>query len=243
MKIASTGDCLPSGTTGSQPFGRYAPKFLRPGFDLLAPHYLWMERLLAGRALQRCRTAFLPETLNAKSALLLGEGNGRFLSEFLRVNETAAVTCVDSSAKMLELARRQVVRTGTNPDRLAFVRADLLDEEETAWHRGPFDLIVTHFFLDCFRGDQLSLLLPRIADQASSKANWLLADFHLPAQGFWRWRARLILWIAYRFFRVVTRLPARALPDPAPLLMEIGFERRAQKLFQHHLLHSDLWEN
>jgi len=201
-----------------------------------------MERLLAGRALQRCRTAFLPETLNAKSALLLGEGNGRFLSEFLRVNETAAVTCVDSSAKMLELARRQVVRTGANPDRLAFVRADPFDEEETTWHRGPFDLIVTHFFLDCFRRDQLSFLLPRIADQCSPKVKWLLGDFQLPGRGFWRWRARVVLWLAYRFFRLVTRLPADALADPAPLLIHLGFERRAQKLFQHHLLHSDLWE-
>ncbi|HXC98086.1 MAG TPA: hypothetical protein VN048_02010, partial [Verrucomicrobiae bacterium] len=29
-------------------------------FDLLAPHYRWMEWLLAGPKLHRCRTAFLP---------------------------------------------------------------------------------------------------------------------------------------------------------------------------------------
>ena len=28
-------------------------------FDLLAPHYRWMEFVLAGRKLQECRTVFL----------------------------------------------------------------------------------------------------------------------------------------------------------------------------------------
>src|SRR5258707_9140364 len=113
---------------------------------------------------------------------------------------------------MLELARRQGVRMGANPDRLSFVHADLLDPEETAWRRGPFDLIVTHFFLDCFRRDQLSLLLPRIANQTSTKAQWLLADFQLPPQGFWRWRAPLVFWLPYRLVPVPTRLAANTLP-------------------------------
>src|SRR5439155_22241467 len=30
-------------------------------FDTLAPHYRWMEFILAGKKLQRCRTAFLDE--------------------------------------------------------------------------------------------------------------------------------------------------------------------------------------
>src|SRR5882762_1835947 len=52
------------------------------GFDRLAPHYYWMECVLAGRTLQRCRTAFLEQTRDATAALLIGEGNGRFLAEF-----------------------------------------------------------------------------------------------------------------------------------------------------------------
>src|ERR1041385_77794 len=58
-------------------------------FDALAPHYLWMEWLLAGRKLQRCRTAFLDEARAARDILLLGEGNGRFLQALLQVNRTA----------------------------------------------------------------------------------------------------------------------------------------------------------
>ena len=36
-------------------------------FDRLAPHYSWMERVLAGRELHKCRTAFLETTRGARS--------------------------------------------------------------------------------------------------------------------------------------------------------------------------------
>jgi hypothetical protein len=53
-------------------------------FDRLAPHYRWLEWVLAGRKLQRCRTAFLDEIGRADATLLVGEGNGRFLGELLK---------------------------------------------------------------------------------------------------------------------------------------------------------------
>ena len=52
--------------------------------DLIAPHYWWIERLGMGRALERRRRWFLPELGNARRALVLGDGDGRFLRELLR---------------------------------------------------------------------------------------------------------------------------------------------------------------
>ena len=201
-----------------------------------------MEWLLAGQILQRCRTAFLEEVANARSALVLGVGRGRFLSEFLSANRTAAVTCVDSSLKMLRGCKQSVIRSGADPSRVCFLLADVLNRDEAIWSRGPFNLVVTHFFLDCFRADQLATLIPAIGHLTSPKARWLLSDFRVPEEGFWRWRARIVLWLAYRFFRLSTRLPARSLVNPTPFLRNIGFELRHQKLSQRGLLHSDLWE-
>ena len=48
-------------------------------FDVLAPHYRWMELVCAGEKLQGCRTAQLAHVLAARHILILGEGNGRFL--------------------------------------------------------------------------------------------------------------------------------------------------------------------
>ena len=75
-------------------------------FDRLAPHYRWMECVLAGSKLQRCRTAFIDNVSVARRALLLGEGNGRFLVELFRARPDIHVTCVDASSAMLARALR-----------------------------------------------------------------------------------------------------------------------------------------
>ena len=209
------------------------------GFDRLARHYYWMECVLAGRTLQKCRTSFLDETRVATTALLIGEGNGRFLTEFLKANKRASVLCVDSSSRMLKLAARRAGRLAG--DRVRFVKADLLEPRDSQWQAGPFDLVVTHFFLDCFRPEQLDLIVRAIAEQASSGAKWLLADFSVPADGFARLRAKAILWLAYAFFRIATGLPAKRITAPDSFLERHGFALEKRIIREHGLLHSDLW--
>lgn len=208
-------------------------------FDRLAPHYRWMERLLAGEKLQRCRTAFLHLIPKPQRVLMLGEGNGRCLVELLRAHPGARFTCVDASQQMLERARERVQEHGLRGERIEFIHADA-----TCWQASPgrFDLLVTHFFLDCFRADQLAELVPRLAATATPDARWLLADFHEPAAGVAKWRARGILQAMYFFFQRVTRLPASRLTPPDAFLQQSGFVLRERRLSEWGLLHSDLWQ-
>jgi len=206
-------------------------------FDVLAPHYRWMELVLAGEKLQRCRTAFLDHVAEANNVLILGEGNGRFLRECRRKLPTANITCVDASTRMLALARRQA--SGQGDGKMDFIHADAL-----TWSPSDngFDLIVTHFFLDCFRHEQLEALIAKLARAAAPESGWLLADFQSAAHGFRRYRSRLILWVMYRFFRVVTRLPATALVSPDIFLEQNGFKLRERAVREWGLLHSDWWQ-
>jgi SAM-dependent methyltransferase len=200
-----------------------------------------MELVLAGRKLQQCRTEFLQETGRAKSVLILGEGNGRFLCQFLKNNLDAEVVSVDSSATMLELTRQRIIRNGLGLQRIRFIQADVLGPSNSDWDCGPFDLVVTHFFLDCFRADQLERLIPAIANRTSPDATWLLADFQVPERGMAKGRAAAILWLAYCFFRIATGLSARRLTVPDPFLTAHGFRLRERRLRECGLLHSDLW--
>jgi ubiquinone/menaquinone biosynthesis C-methylase UbiE len=208
-------------------------------FDLLAPHYRWMEWLLAGPKLHRCRTAFIPSIPAPRNVLLLGEGNGRFLAELLPLHPTAQFTCLDASAKMLHHARARLQRLGLDTANVRFVHADILD-----WPApdDQFDLIVTHFFLDCFPARQLDQLLPRITALAAPDARWLLADFRQPDSGWTRWRAHLIIRSMYLFFQCATRLPAADLEPVDPLLARHGFALRQRRLHEWGLLHTDLWQ-
>jgi ubiquinone/menaquinone biosynthesis C-methylase UbiE len=197
-----------------------------------------MEWVLAGDKLQRCRAAFLQVIPVPSNVLLLGEGNGRFLAELLRRHPEARFTCVDSSARMLECARARLRAQGWGGNAVQFVHADILDWSPP---REQFDLIVSHFFLDCFRPEQLEEILPCIAAAAKPEARWLLADFREPPSGWAKWRARLILRSMYLFFRWFTHLPAECLTAPDALLAQNGFVLRERRLFEWGLLHSDLW--
>jgi len=207
-------------------------------FDALAPHYRWMEFFLAGEKLQRCRTAFLPQLPAKKRILILGEGNGRFLAECRRQFPEAQITVVDASARMLELARARLAGQGGVDRGTDFVCADALEWMPPT---GGFDLIVTHFFLDCFRADQLEKLLASLARAAAPGADWLLADFQEASAGWRRVRSRLILWVMYRFFTFVTRLPAHELTPPDALIQRHGFQLRERTLRDWGLLHTDWW--
>jgi SAM-dependent methyltransferase len=207
-------------------------------FDRLAPHYRWIEGVSAGHKLQSCRTAFLKEIAAPERILIVGEGNGRFLVECRRAWPCARITCVDSSRRMLALARARLLRAGFADAGVDFIHADALDWPAP---RAAFDLVVTHFFLDCFPEEQLERVVSLLAEAAAAGAEWLLADFQIPGSGLARWRARLIVGSLYLFFRAATGLPARRLIAPDALLERNGFQLAARRVTDWGLLRSDRW--
>lgn len=197
-------------------------------FDLLAPHYRWMEALCAGGQLQRCRTALLTALPTPQHVLVYGEGNGRFLLELCRHFPAAHVTVVEASAVMIDLARTRLQRAGLAHAYVEFIHADALIWQPPV---ATFDLIVTCFFLDCFRADQLLQLIPTIASAATPDAQWLLADFQIAPAGLRRLSSRVIVGFLYAFFRCVTRLSANELVNVEPYLTAAGFTRHARREF------------
>lgn len=213
-----------------------------PNFDWLAPHYRWLEAVLAGGKLQRCRTAQLGAVGTPRRILLVGEGNGRFLAACHAAFPAARITVVEASGAMLARARARWERGagGGAAARVEFFHSRV---EHWAAPPGEFDLVVTHFFLDCFRPGQLDELIPRLAASAAPGARWLVADFQVPATGVVRrLRAELILALMYWFFRWGTGLPASELTPPDGRLAAAGFRLRARREMEWGLLHTDLWE-
>ncbi len=207
-------------------------------FDPLAPHYRWMERWFAGGKLQRCRIAFLDAIPPPSQVLIYGEGNGRFLLEFLRRFPAAQVTVVDASTAMIEQARARLSRAQVEDSRVRFIHADAL-----AWTppAGGFDLIVTCFFFDCFDASQLQRLVPTIAAAAAPQAHWLVADFQVASHGWRRLRSRIIVALLYAFFRRVTRVAGHELVNVGPWLQAAGFQRAQHVEHDHGLLYASWW--
>ena len=208
------------------------------GFDLLAPHYRWMEFVLAGQKLQRCRTAFLDEVAAPKNILLVGEGHGRALVECCRRFSFARIVYLDASEGMLNHTRERLAPK--LQAQVKFIHGDILQ-----WQAPTppcFELIITNFFLDCFRPDQLKHIIDKLALAATPGADWLLSDFQVATSGLMRLRSHVILWAMYMFFRVVTQLPANRLTRPDPLLKAAGFVLHRRVETEWGLLHSDWWQ-
>lgn len=215
--------------------------------DPIARGYRWLEYIGFGRELERRRNAFLGEISDARKILVLGEGDGRFLVRL--VEETTherptkglpgvEIHYIDLSWRMLELARKRLEAAGHAGDGITFEQANAL---AVALPRAAYDLIVTHFFLDCFHEADAAKLVQNVADAALPHARWLISEFRQPGGGWravWAW---LWLRVLYLFFRVTTGLRTSRLIDHHPLLTRAGFRLSRAETARFGLLVSELW--
>jgi len=210
-------------------------------FDRLASHYQWIEAVAFGRDLQRARLAFLEELDSPHRALLAGEGDGRFLIELLRRFPDLPVDCIDGSGGMLAIAQKRVqMKMAKSAGNIRFIKAAI---DSAPLSESRYDLIVTHFFLDCFTQPQLKSLVAKLARSAAPNATWLIADFCYPNSHIGQWRARLWINAMYWFFRAVTEINAQTLIDLAPFLRLENFRCARRQLFNHGMIKSEVWKH
>jgi len=197
--------------------------------DWIASHYWWIERLGMGRTLERRRRWFLPQLKNARRALVLGDGDGRFLRQLLQQNSVVQADYVDLSSRMLELARKKA-----GVDRVVYRRADARALE---FAQGEYDLISTHFFFDCFDSQELEALIASVAARAAPGARWVVSEFRTDTIA-----ARMLVRALYLFFRIITDLRNQSLADHRPILSANGFRLTDAGYSRGGLVVSELWE-
>jgi ubiquinone/menaquinone biosynthesis C-methylase UbiE len=207
-------------------------------FDPIARPYRWLEYLSFGPWLVRCRCAQLIHLAGAQSALLLGDGDGRFLARLLAANTTLRADVVDSSHSMLRILDRRIQRSiPRGRRRICLHHADALQ-----WNpSGSYDLIVSHFFLDCFSLQQLEQLFDRVLPHIRPGAQWVISEFAIPRNAFAAYLAGGLIGLLYRAFGLLTGLPVRALPDYEAVLDRRGFVRTEDRRYLAGLLRSQVW--
>ncbi len=205
-------------------------------FDRIARPYRWLEYLSFGPMLEHCRFFRLPQLASARRALVLGDGDGRFLVHLLAANPTLHADVVDQSPAMLRLLHARVAALHAE-DRVTIHETDALAFIPT----GAYDLIATHFFLDCFPTDQILSLAHTIRPHLAPNALWLVSEFAIPS-GLAAVPARLLVASLYLAFRLITGLRTHALPDHPAVLARTGLTLRHRKTFLSGLLVSELWQ-
>lgn len=205
-------------------------------FDRIARPYRWLEYLSFGPMLERCRFYRIPQLAAARRALVLGDGDGRFLARLLAANRALHADAVDQSAAMLWLLGERVAAIGA-AGRVGIHQADALTFRPDA---GPYDAVVSHFFLDCFSTREVLSLAESIRPGLMAGAVWIVSEFAVPT-GVAALPARGIVAALYAAFRVITGLRTRRLPDYAGALGRAGFTLEERKSFLGGLLVSERW--
>lgn len=208
----------------------------RVNFDRVAGPYRLLEYLTLGRSLERTRLHFLPRLSSARNALVLGDGDGRFLARLLGTYPELHAIAVDSSAEMLKLLQQ---RCAPYADRLQTFHGDAM--RFTPASGTSCDLVVAHFFLDCFEETQIDELIANLAPALEPMALWLFSDFRVP-QGVLHLPARMMIRSLYFAFRILTGLRTTRLPRHDAALSKAGFERIDRQTFLAGILTTELWQ-
>ena len=201
------------------------------GFDAIAPAYRFFEYAAFRGKLQRHRLRFLAQANTASRALVLGDGDGRFLEQLAAQNPQLTIDAIDASGAMIRLAKKRIHNAH-------FLQGDARSVEFPARR---YDLIATHFFLDCFSAEDLTALATKIARHAAPEARWLVSEFCQPPDGLFRIHAALWLRAMYVFFRLVAGLEASRLPPYRETLQAAGFQLADQHRSTSQLICSELW--
>lgn len=193
-------------------------------YDFVAPFYPLLERAAFGNGLSQARNASLPPVLSAQRALLIGEGNGRFLASCVKEKTGGSITVVESSGKMLSLLRSRIrgldLRT-----RLELVHADFREWPSPAI---DFDAVVTHLFLDLFRPDSQRRIVEKITALSTAETVWINVDYRPAIQSRIH---RVIDWMQYRFDGLLSGIEADRQYDPAPIIRELGWKIQEERPF------------
>jgi ubiquinone/menaquinone biosynthesis C-methylase UbiE len=217
-------------------------------YDQLAPFYHLLELSAFGRALHRCRTRFIG-SIEAQQiqgpVLILGDGDGRFLEEWMERYPDSSVDSLDFSAGMIRISKRRLDRwvsrgEGRSLQKVKWLLADALNWEFPVEH---YSVVVTHFFLDSFDPEASMHLIPSIAGAVKPGGHWLCSDFQIPDSGAkWaRYRAKVWVALLYACFQAMTETHTNRLTDPRQMMRQSGMGLIEEETSQWGLLRTEIW--
>ncbi len=207
--------------------------------DAIASAYRWIEYAAFGRQLERHRFTFLEAAKDRNRALLVGDGDGRFLVRLAIHNTRIQIDFVELSRKMIDVARKRLRDANVrNSSRIRFVQADIREVELAP---EAYDLVATNFLLDCFSAEDLAEIIPALRRACMFRAKWLVSEFQKPANGWRAWYAELWLRSMYLFFRLTTQLETQSLPPYEEILAQTGFSLTSKATSRAGLICSELW--
>lgn len=184
-------------------------------------------------ALHRSQTHFLKDLKPASHALIVGGGTGRFLVDLLKSGKVEHLTYVDISPGMISRAKKKVSSLGFE-HKVEFICGGI-----DSIPQKKYELICTHYFLDCFEGEALCGLISSLKGLLHEDGTWHFSDFYQDeSTSFFK---RKFIGFLYWFFRLFCGLQVRNLGDFRKLFKEEGLECEGEKFFIGKLMRTAVY--
>ncbi|MCM8538240.1 MAG: class I SAM-dependent methyltransferase [Lentisphaeraceae bacterium] len=172
-------------------------------FSAIAPVYDLLGALFFGGKLHNSQLENLKNIPSKfKHILVIGGGTGKFLKELVASKQFEKLTYIDISPKMIDLAKSKVPDTKN---------IDFIVGDETTIPDHSFDLIVTHYFLDCFDQTEFEKIADLLLSQLCAGGYWSMVDFYIHPKS--TWIRKVFVRFLYKFFKLTCRLETKELPD------------------------------
>jgi ubiquinone/menaquinone biosynthesis C-methylase UbiE len=202
----------------------------RNNFDILAPVYDVLARLVFGNSIDKAQRCHLDQVPVDARVLILGGGTGKVLTYLLRINPSCTIVYYEASGRMISKSRARL--DSQQQKRVTFIHAPELHADNS------FDVVVTQFFLDLFTPAELKTRIEQITAILNPDAQWIAADF---VNNGTAWQ-RLLLKSMYTFFRMCCSLDAKSLPPWHEMISAAGWREQNSERFYAGFIESVLFE-
>jgi SAM-dependent methyltransferase len=190
-------------------------KWAKHGYNVLAPVYDSLARLLLGKSIQQMQLRFLNVLISKNKLLILGGGTGWILLAIERINSNIQIDYVDLSTGMIKKAKER----GTDPTRIRFIEGT-----EQNIPDADYDCVITNFYLDLFSDTELKGIVICIKNCMQPNSYWFVTDF--VTSNFW---SKVKVKCMYIFFWLTTGLKTTQLPDWDQILRSNGVKLLDEK--------------
>ena len=177
---------------------------------------------------------FINQLGNPSSILILGGGSGGILEPILVNYPTVHICYLESSVKMLSLAK---TRFSPHDYPIDYV----LHEGNSQFPiRSEYQVIITPFVLDVFGPEELTRVVRELFDSLEWDGLWIHTDFYTNNGGPW-WRYLLVK-LMYGFFGITTGMKNQKLPDFDSIFEDMRLTSLGESLYFHRLVKTTMYQ-
>ncbi|WP_316835190.1 class I SAM-dependent methyltransferase [Pedobacter nutrimenti] len=203
-------------------------------YDRIAKYYDFLSRTVFFKAQVNAQTEQLPFIPQESKILIVGGGTGWILSKIAELQPKGLrITYIEISSEMIALARKRDVKENS---------IELINSSIEDYHnQKKFDVILTAFLFDNFSREKAELVFHKLHNSLKAEGLWLFSDFsYQPKIGkIWQY---MMLKIMYFFFRMISNVEARELPDIGVYFKKNKYKKMFRKRYYRNFIKATVYQ-